>query len=300
MLSSSALTYTIVDAFTSTPFKGNPAAVLIHPRGSLVPPDNTLKSIARELNAPISVFITHMDTSEDLIPTFGIRWILPTGIEAVLCGHGTLAAAQVMFADPSVVPAHHDTIRLSSTSGALLARRCGERVEMEFPAGETAPIADATLEERIKDVVWRAFGRTDDLYFKFVGRGKGLFEPLILVEIDGEKVELEDAAVDTQVFAELHPHRMIFITTSSPPSSRAQSHFRSRGFRIGIDLTEDQACGSAHCAMAPYWARKLPGFLPGTELRALQVGARTAEIGITFHEERGRANFEKQLDAIAY
>jgi len=299
MASTASLAYTIVDAFTSTPFKGNPAAVLIHPPGPSVLPDDTLKAIARELISPISVFITRA-IEKDTIPTFGIRWILPTGIEAVLCGHGTLAAARVMFSDPSIVPAHHDVIKFNSTSGTLLTRRSGDKIEMEFPAGEVAPVTDATFEAKVKDAVRRAFGGGESVHVRFVGRGKGTYTPLILVEIDGDKFELQGATVDTSVFAELLPHRLrMILVTASSPSLQTQYHFRSRTFRIGLDISEDQACGSAHCLIAPYWARKLPGFQPGTELHALQVSERTAEIGIVFDEEKGRCTLRGDTKIVA-
>lgn len=202
-MSSPELPYTIVDAFTGSPFKGNPAAVLTHSRGSPVPSDTTLKAIARELNLPTSVFISHIDGTEGDggPPTFGIRWITPTGMELPLCGHGTLAAARALFADPSLIPAHHEVINFIFSSGELLARRIQGKIELVFPSGDLTPITDAILQAKVQDVVRRAFGGDGNLRVKFAGHGQGpSFGHLVVVEIDGNDFEIEGAPVDPIVF----------------------------------------------------------------------------------------------------
>jgi PhzF family phenazine biosynthesis protein len=84
----SPLTYSVVDAFTAIPFKGNGAAVVVlDPKSSLS--DATLQRIAAEFNLPITAFMTLIDSDEG---RFGLRWFTQT-VEVPLCGHATLALA---------------------------------------------------------------------------------------------------------------------------------------------------------------------------------------------------------------
>src|SRR3712207_701899 len=76
-----------VDAFTDTVFGGNPAAVV--PLEAWLP-DDRMQAIAAENNlAETAFFVPEGDG-------FGLRWFTPT-TEVDLCGHATLAAAQVIM-----------------------------------------------------------------------------------------------------------------------------------------------------------------------------------------------------------
>jgi PhzF family phenazine biosynthesis protein len=73
-----------VDAFTTEPFAGNPAGVVLDARGLT---DSAMRNIARELNLSETAFV--------LPPTakgadIQIRWFTPE-IEVPLCGHATVA-----------------------------------------------------------------------------------------------------------------------------------------------------------------------------------------------------------------
>src|SRR5579871_4833999 len=76
-----------VDAFAKVLFSGNPAAVCVLEKWL---EDDLLCAIARENNLPATVFLVK---EQDI---FKIRWITPE-YELSLCGHGTLAAAFVIF-----------------------------------------------------------------------------------------------------------------------------------------------------------------------------------------------------------
>ena len=76
-----------VDAFTSVPFHGNPAAVV--PLDSWLP-DQTMLDIAAENNlAETAFFVPNSDG-------FDIRWFTPT-FEIDLCGHATVGSAYVLY-----------------------------------------------------------------------------------------------------------------------------------------------------------------------------------------------------------
>lgn len=76
-----------VDAFTSSVFSGNPAAVCILDAWL---DDSRLQSIAGENNLSETAFL--VQNQHD----FELRWFTPT-TEVVLCGHATLATAFVQF-----------------------------------------------------------------------------------------------------------------------------------------------------------------------------------------------------------
>src|SRR5512135_3083942 len=80
-----------VDAFTSSLFHGNPAAIC--PLNEWLP-DSVLQSIAAENNLAETAYYVRTgrgaDTKNEL------RWFTPA-VEVELCGHATLATAFVMF-----------------------------------------------------------------------------------------------------------------------------------------------------------------------------------------------------------
>ena len=76
-----------VDAFTSVPFKGNPAAVCLleAPR-----PDAWMQAVAQEMNLSETAFL--LPEGEG----YRLRWFTPL-TEVNLCGHATLASAHVLY-----------------------------------------------------------------------------------------------------------------------------------------------------------------------------------------------------------
>ena len=87
----SAVEVVLVDAFTSTPFTGNPAAVVPDATGL---DEATMRAVAVELARPATAFLRPGVNGGDR----ALRWYSPAGIELTLCGHGTVAAAHVLAA----------------------------------------------------------------------------------------------------------------------------------------------------------------------------------------------------------
>lgn len=103
-----------VNAFTTTPFCGNPAGVVVDARGLS---DERMQLIARELGLPETSFV--------LPPTqrgadLQIRWFSPA-VEIPLCGHATIAAFHVL-AEEGLHGMRHYGVRafnLQTKSGIL-------------------------------------------------------------------------------------------------------------------------------------------------------------------------------------
>ena len=76
-----------VNAFSQHPFGGNPAIVVLGPERS----DAELQAMAAEFNLSETAFLSPLGEAH-----YRLRWFTPT-VEVDLCGHGTLAAAHVLW-----------------------------------------------------------------------------------------------------------------------------------------------------------------------------------------------------------
>lgn len=85
--------YCVVDAFTDTAFKGNPAAVCLLEEEK---DDKWLQSVAAEFNLSETCYLIPLIEPANTNPRFGLRWFTPVD-EVDLCGHATLAAAHFLF-----------------------------------------------------------------------------------------------------------------------------------------------------------------------------------------------------------
>jgi PhzF family phenazine biosynthesis protein len=129
MSSTTSFSYSIIDAFASSPFQGNPAAVVIVD-GDLKNTftDDLMQKIAVEFNLSETAFITPTDTPG----TFGLRWFTPT-FEINLCGHATLSSGFVLSSRPEY--AGIETFKFNTMSGELTTRKLQDgSLEMNFPA----------------------------------------------------------------------------------------------------------------------------------------------------------------------
>ena len=216
---------TQVDAFSDRPFAGNPAAVCILPGPAEA---GWMQAVAREMNLSETAFLHRVEGG------FALRWFTPT-VEVDLCGHATLASAHVLWTEgflESCAPACFHT-----RSGLLLARRAGGWIELDFPAMPTHPMAEPAH-------------LADALGVPIVGIGRNVADLL---------VEVESAAVVRGLMPELGrlaeiEARGIIVTG---PSESPDYDFVSRFFAPRVGIAEDPVTGSAHCALGPYWGRRL-------------------------------------------
>jgi PhzF family phenazine biosynthesis protein len=216
---------TLVDAFTDTPFAGNPAAVCLleAPRD-----DGWMQAVAAEMNLPATAFVRAAGDG------FEIRWFTAT-TELELCGHGTLAAAHVLWESGRVAP--EAVARFQTPSGRLSAARREGWIELDFPA------APASVEEAPTDLI-ASLG----VSAKWTGRNR----------LDW-LVEVESASVVRAVAPDLArlgavPTRGVIVTA---PADDTRADFVSRFFAPRAGIPEDHVTGSAHCCLGPYWAARL-------------------------------------------
>ena len=239
-----------VDAFTSSPFAGDPAAVCLLPSWK---EDQWLQAVAAEMNLSETAFVVKQAEGFDL------RWFTPR-IEVDLCGHATLASAHIIWQQRLVNA--NEPIRFSTKSGILTASRSGDAIELDFPlTPERAAEAPAGLVE--------ALGVKPEYV------GKNQFDYLVEV---GSEVALRRIAPDFKQLAAVPTRGIIVTSRSTDPTF----DFISRFFAPASGVDEDPVTGSAHCCLGDFWRKRLGK----TEFLAFQASARGGVVRVRVTDER--------------
>lgn len=251
-----------VDAFTNRPFAGNPAAVCVLDGPAEVA---WMRAVAGEMNLSETAFL-HPESHPDG-DGYRLRWFTPA-VEEELCGHATLASAHILWSEGHVPQAQ--TIRFFTRSGLLTAVRRGEWIELDFPAlPEIAQPAQPDLLAAlgIAPATVRFFGRSHLDYLVEVATAEAVrslspdFGPLRTIDARGIIV----TAVDDGL---------------SAPTGEVD--FVSRFFAPADGIDEDPVTGSAHCCLAPFWARRLEKM----EMIGYQASARGGEVRVRLAGDR--------------
>ncbi|MHB1084531.1 MAG: PhzF family phenazine biosynthesis protein [Thiobacillus sp.] len=245
-----------VDAFATRAFEGNPAAVC--PLESWLD-DGLLQAIAEENNLSETAFFVPSETG------YQLRWFTPVK-EVDLCGHATLAAAHILFEKLAYA---QSAITFETRSGDLFVRRNGQKIEMDFPASLLKPCAiPAMLVEGLGVrplEVWTA----EDYMAVF----------------DSEAT-IRAITPNPALLSQLDLRGVIITAPASKigDSNRnsAEVDFVSRMFAPKYGIPEDPVTGSAHCALAPYWATRLGK----TRLNARQVSRRGGTLTCEVNADR--------------
>lgn len=226
----------VLNAFAERVGTGNPAAVC--PLSKWLP-DATLQAIAAENQRSETAFLVEMKKKPGW---WHLRWFTPT-MEVDLCGHATLAAAEVIFRlQPEINEVHFQT-----HSGPLHVTRGPDVNWMDFPALAIRPIPvpfalKAWLGRPVLDCR--------------IGR-----DLLVVLPAPADVRALEP---DFNLFAKLEGFGLIVTAAGE------DCDFVSRFFAPKAGVPEDPVTGSAHCMLTPYWAEKTGR----SEFAAHQVSAR--------------------------
>ncbi|WP_308420305.1 PhzF family phenazine biosynthesis protein [Kroppenstedtia guangzhouensis] len=195
--------------------------------------------------------------------SYRLRWFTPTE-EEDLCGHATLASAHVLWEEGHL--SMEQAARFQTRCGLLTARRRGDQIELDFPAEPVRPMSDIPVPLR------EAFG--DCLCFLGANRMDHLME--LATERDIRKFDPNHPALKS-----LPIQRGLIITSRSESDD---FDIISRFFAPNHGIPEDPVTGSAHCALGPYWAKKLGK----TELRAYQASQRGGSLNVRVEGDRVR------------
>jgi PhzF family phenazine biosynthesis protein len=229
-----------LDAFTSQRFKGNPAAVMPLEK---FPPDSLMQAIAAENNLSETAFLVP-DGDE-----YRLRWFTPA-VEVPLCGHATLASAAVVM---ERLQPGRDRVTFHTASGPLAVKRSGSGYVMDFPSRPTTPVpALAALTQALGIAAEEV--RADATGY---------------LAVLGSEAAVRGLTPDLAAVARLDRSGVIVTAPGC-----GEYDIVSRYFTPARGMPEDPVTGSAHCALAPYWAAKLGK----SELRAHQASRRGGEM----------------------
>lgn len=212
----------VVDSFTDTAFAGNPAGVVLLDS----PADPAwMQSVAAELRHSETAFVVVGGPEDEPKP---LRWFTPT-TEVPLCGHATLATAHVLGGDQ----------RFDTRSGVLTCTALDDGwIEMDFPTDPPEPVdPPEALAAGLPGVTVEATARAAT---------KVLVRAASAAEV--RAVQPDHAALAAV------PSRGVVLTARG---DRPGVDFVSRVFAPQVGIPEDPVTGSAHCALAPWWAAEL-------------------------------------------
>lgn len=224
----------VVDAFTDEVFKGNPAAVCVLDEWL---PDELMMKITIENNLSETAFTVKEGEN------YHLRWFTPGG-EIDLCGHATLGTAYVItrFIEPELT-----TVKFDTMSGVLTVVKKGDLLEMNFPGYDLKPVP-------VTDAMEDAIGaRPLEAY---MGRD-------LLCVMENEQI-VREKTPDLEKVKKIEG--LLLHTTAAGDGVDCVS----RSFAPKLNVPEDPVCGSGHCHIIPYWAKKYGK----TELVAYQASRR--------------------------
>ncbi len=249
----------VVDAFTDTVFKGNPAAVCLLDQWL---PDDLMQNIAGENNLSETAFIVRRDIIYEL------RWFTPGG-EIGLCGHATLAAAYVLM---RFIVRDLNQISFQTKSGELTVRKKGRQYELNLPSFPLSPVP-------VTEAMAEAIG--------FIPDEAWLGRDLVCVM---EREEYVRKAAPNMEYIKQLPGLLLHITAEGKMFDCV-----TRSFAPKLKVSEDPVCGSGHCHVIPLWAEKLKK----QDFRALQASERSGILYCRFSGDRVLIAGEAALYSIA-
>jgi PhzF family phenazine biosynthesis protein len=240
------ITITQVDAFTDTPFAGNPAAVCVTP---LPLADEVMQAIAAEMNLSETAFVCPIEEG------YSLRWFTPA-VEVDLCGHATLASAHVLWSEGHL--SLDQIARFYTQSGWLSAKRehpqqANSWIELNFPT-QPMQAAQHVMPALVKSLC--CYGNIRNVCKNEVN---------FLVELHSETA-LRNLQPNFDEIKKL-PVQGVIATAAAESDDY---DFVSRYFAPAVGIDEDPVTGSAHSSLAPYWQAKLGK----ADMLAKQISAR--------------------------
>ena len=235
-----------IDAFASSLFTGNPAAVC--PLEHWLP-DALLQKIAAENNLAETAFFVPSESG------YHLRWFTPA-VEVDLCGHATLAAAWVILNELDTKAV---SVSFQSRGGPLSVSRRGDIYTLDFPASMPERLVpNAQLEDALGCPIVELWGARD--YLAVLASEQAVRD----VKPSMEKLMALD--------------RFAVIVTAPAKDYDCVSRF----FAPAAGVDEDPVTGSAHCTLAPFWAARLNK----NPIRAFQASSRGGEVHCEVHGDR--------------
>ena len=233
--------YYIVDAFTSQPFGGNPAGVVLLD-GKSFPNETLMLQIAAELRYSETAFVRRDSEKE-----FTIRYFTPMA-EVELCGHATIASFALMHCELGVTGRC-----LCHAKAGDIHVEAGPRVLMQMTASEVLKTIEDTEE------VYRAIGICDytpELPVMIVSTGL----PDFMIQVSDvetlNRLPLDMSAIS----AVTEKHNAVSFHVFAFGNDGHTAHVRDFGPLYGVP--EESATGTANASLTHYLQQN--GCIPPT------------------------------------
>ena len=246
------LEYCVVDAFTHSPFQGNPAAV-VHGGDDLT--DAAKQRIAAEFNLSETVFILR-PTAHLTQPTVRLRWFTPQ-CEVSFCGHATLAAVHV-FCESSGGTSMQLNVECAAGNLVVKIEPVSARGQRYWLAMPPAELREADVPRDRLDAALRLPAGEHQVCPLVRTRDNDL---ILLLSAGRTVTELvPDMAALERLSRE---HGIRGVSVASPDSGGPQIACISRFFAPAAGIGEDPVTGSVHGPLATLLIRN--GVVPPTE-----------------------------------
>ncbi|KAK8388086.1 hypothetical protein O3P69_020166 [Scylla paramamosain] len=240
-----------VDAFSSQPFSGNPAAVV-----PLTQELDTsiMQKVATEMNLSETAYVRPLDAGGDnpwaSCSRYSLRWFTPIK-EIPLCGHATLATAHVIFNNLGHSGGQVD---FETLSGTLTVRKDGDQIVMDFPNNEATSLTDEEA-QRLKSLV---IATCSGMTVQEVLLCRTLKYLLVRLDDCYSSKDLEELLPDFSGMKRAHDGSQVMAVIVTVPGKKdLLYHAFSRFFAPLYGVDEDPVTGSAHTVLGPYWAKHL-------------------------------------------
>ena len=255
--------YYIVDAFTHTPFGGNPAGVVLLGQDGAFPSDDLMVRIAAELRYSETAFVQQNGPAE-----FTVRYFTPRA-EVDLCGHATIATFGTL-AREGIVP--EGTRCLNHTLAGDLQVIAGQQVMMQMA---TPTVIDTAVDIRRLHHIMAgdSLDRWPTMPVEIVSTGlPDIIMPVADVDaLNALRPDMDALSALSSQLAVTGVHA--FALTDDGLTA----HVRNFGPLYGVP--EESATGTANAALTHYLHRH--GLIaPGAECRFMQGEAMQRPSGV--------------------
>jgi PhzF family phenazine biosynthesis protein len=230
-----------------------------------------MQKVASEMNLSETVFVFVEDKcSFSSSSRFSLRWFSPT-CEVNMCGHGTLAAAAVLW---STCSNENNQIVFDTLGGALRATITDNSImSIYLPSSPSTQASFDDFHNIIQPIVGQA-AVVDECHFSESGS-----RLLIRLSDDVTRAQLESLAPDTHSLLEIQQEKVkgVIVTVKSHDG---QYDFLSRYFAPWWGNHEDHVTGASHTTLVPYWSK----VLGKDHFKARQCSSRGGELLASFIE----------------
>jgi trans-2,3-dihydro-3-hydroxyanthranilate isomerase len=268
-----------VDAFTETPFSGNPAGVVLDAKNLS---ESQMAAIAREMNLSETAFIL---PPSKLDADIRIRWFTPT-VEVPLCGHATVASFHALAEEGKMGIEKNGEyhFRMETTAGILPLDITKEGDSITVMLGMKLPSLQSGTQQKIELV--RLLNITQG---EFDGAFPALRDKYLFVAVKRLHTlfTMKPNFVMMSYFLESRNLHGLCVFTTETVDRESKIH--SRFFAPNDGINEDPVTGSSHAPLAVILYQN--GIIKAQDGKCVFQGEQGDAIG-----RRGRVMVELSVD----